>query len=672
MLIFILSQFLILFIVSTLFGARINQYFKLNLHPNLNLVLGFIVILALIYILSMIWVLLRLSTFYFYIVLSILISLCIITSILNIKKYTFSNYKFYVLGLIILIMLMILTFRYSYGIRSFDGAVYLSSILDNINAPFLNAYNPYDGQLVTQINVENDYQSFYYLNSYFLWMFTQIQLFLKQDFYPSLSSVYLVSMTAFYFTFLYHLVLGTIQSLRIKSKTIILFILIYVFGYFTSAYFNSSLAFLGQAYRTLIIGFMSLIVYINLNHHLIDKSSILLLSLSAVAAISTSSSAYFIVFIILYAWLFIKIKDTNNLDYIQYCLIASFPIVLFVLLYIFSNMNFIIGLLGLMCIVFYVLYRNPKTLINLKVVVQYIIPISITFVSMGLILFKGSSITHIFTQASAYDMVFDYFSFYSINQIIINLLLWSSIIILMIKGDRALRNYYLILFIVFINPLNFVFMYELFAGRVVHRVFDVLFNPVSVIILFSIALPLIHKRIRIIFIGILIVLCIHAQTEIYHFVFIRPNNSSYIERITQHEIDVLNVLNTKIQLEKLERPKVISQIHFVKAYVKDITLPLSYRIYRSLDVYEKEIAAPSALWNIFVYRDFESMRIFDTDPDYINTCQYLIEEQVNFVLVARNQFYRENNEYIPLYFRVRDCASLVYENDDYLLYQFYW
>jgi len=672
MLIFILSQFLILFIVSTLFGARINQYFKLNLHPNLNLVLGFIVILSILYLLSMIWVLLRLSTFYFYVILSILFSLCILTSILNIKKYTLSSYKFYALGFIVLIGLMFLTFRYSYGIRSFDGAVYLSSILDNINAPFLNAFNPYDGQLVTQINVENDYQSFYYLNSYFLWMFTQIQLFLKQDFYPSLSSVYLVSMTAFYFTFLYHLVLGTIQSLRIKSKSIILFIFIYIFVYFTSAYFNSSLSFLGQAYRTLIIGFMTLIVYINLNHQISDKHTIRLLSLSSIAAISTSSSAYFIVFTILFAWLFIKIKETNNLDYIQYCLIAAFPIVLFVLLYIFSNMNFIIGLLGLMCIVFYALYRNPKYLINLKGVVQYIIPISITFVSIGLILLRGSSITHIFTQASAYDMVFDYFNFYSFKQILINLLLWSSIIILMIKGDRTLRNYYLALFVIFINPLNFVFMYELLAGQVVHRVFDVIFNPVSLIILFSIALPFIHKRLRIIFICILIVLSIHAQTEIYHFVFIRPNNSSYIERITQNEIDVLNVLNTKIILEKIDRPIVVSQIHFVRAYVKDITLPLSYRTYRSLHVYEKEIEAPSALWNIFVYRDYETMRIFDTAPDYINTCKYLIEEKVNFVLVARNQFYRENGEYIPLYFRVRDCASIVYENDDYLLYQFYW
>jgi len=158
----------------------------------------------------------------------------------------------------------------------------------------------------------------------------------------------------------------------------------------------------------------------------------------------------------------------------------------------------------------------------------------------------------------------------------------------------------------------------------------------------------------------------------YHFVFERPNDSSYIERIPNNEIDVLNVLNTKITLEKLDRPKVVSQIHFVRAYVKNITLPLSYRTYRSLHVYEEVIEAPSELWNIFVYRDFETMRIFDTTPDYANTCKYLIEEKVDFVLVARNQFYREKGDFVPLYFRVRDCASLVYENDDYLLYQFYW
>ncbi|MDP3443963.1 MAG: hypothetical protein Q8T08_13995, partial [Ignavibacteria bacterium] len=145
-----------------------------------------------------------------------------------------------------------------------------------------------------------------------------------------------------------------------------------------------------------------------------------------------------------------------------------------------------------------------------------------------------------------------------------------------------------------------------------------------------------------------------------------------IERIPINELDALNVLNTKIILENLEHPIVISQIHAVKAHVKGIILPLNYQTYRRLRVFEEVVDAPSELWNIFVYREYETMKIFKPEPDYVNACKYLIDEKVNFVLIARNQFYRENGDFVPLYFRVRDCATLIYENDDYLLYQFYW
>jgi hypothetical protein len=662
----------VLVIASTLFGSQIIHLFKLNLSKHLNLILGFIAILSVTYLLSIVWVLLRLSTFSYYIVLSLVFSLSLLTSLINIKKYQFSSLKFYSLGLIIVLGLMALTFRYSFGIRSFDGATYLSSILDNINAPFFNAYSPYDGIIVSRINVENDYQSYYHLNSYFLWMFTQIQLFLKIQFYPSLSSVYLVSMTAFYFTFLYHLVLGTITSFQLKSKIIIGFIFIYLFLYFTSTYFNSSLTFLGQSYRTLIIGFMTLIVFLNIRNNLNDRQSLYLLSFSALAAISTSSSAYFIVFIVLYAWLFIKIQTLSKIEFIQSCVIAALPIISFVILYVFSNSTFVLMLIGLMLVLSILMHRYAKYLFDLKPMVRLVIPFVITLVSIGLILFKGSSITHIFVNASAYDMLFDYFDFYSLKQILINSLLWISMIILIIKGDKSLRNYYLVVFIVFINPLNFVFLNEILASKVVHRVFDVLFNPVSLILMFSITFVYLNKWIKILTLGMLIVLSMYSQTQVYHFVFIRPVDSTYLDRISKNEIDVLNTLNTKIILENLARPKVISQIHTVKAFVKDVTLPLNYSVYRRLRVYEEIVEAPSELWNIFVYRDYETMKIFKPEPDYANTCTYLIDEKVNFVLVARNQFYRVNGDYVPLYLRVRDCATLIYENEDYLLYQFYW
>lgn len=668
---YIAFQTLFLVLVSTLIGAYLNHTFKLNINRFFNLILGFILILIVYYLSGIVWILLRLSTQSYYLFNFIVIGVLLFLSILRFKKNQFIGFRYIILGILLVLFLMGLTLRYSFGIRSFDAAVYMSSVLENINAPFLNAFNPYDGKLVSLINVENDYQSFYHMNSSFLWLFSSVQSINQLDFYPSLSSVYLISMTLFYFIFLYHLILGTIQSLGLKSKYLIIFVLIYFFIYFTSIYYNSSLSFLGQAYRTLIIGFMSLIVYLNLNNMLSDKQTIYLLSLSSFATISTSSSAYFIVFIILFAWLSIKVKEVELVEYVRYCVIGSLPIGLFVVLFLFSNTS----LNGLFLIVFMIsvifVYRFAQNFKCFKMLVQYIVPIVITLISVWIVYFNPNIITQIFVRASKYDMVWDYFTFHNLVYFFFNTIIWGSFLYFMYKTDTQSKNYYLIILIVFINPLNFVFMNELLAGSVVHRVFDVLFNPVSLIWMFSLTELSLHKIIKISLIGLLLLISVQSQRASYHFVFNRPDNSSYLDRINQNELDVMNVLNTKIILEDLDRPSVISQIFYIKAFVKDVELPLSYGFYRRLDIYNV-IDAPNQLWNIFVNRDYEAMRIFKQDPDYENVCQYIVEEEPDFVLVDKDQYYFDGENYVPILFRVRGCGTNIYENDDYVLYQFYW
>lgn len=669
---FIAFQTLFLILASTLIGALINHTFKLNLNAFFNLVLGFILILCVYYLSGIVWVLLRLNPQSYYLLNFGVIGLLVILSILRIKNYQFIKIRYIALGILFVSLLMGLTLRYSFGIRSFDAAVYMSSVIDNINAPFLNAFNPYDGKLVSLINLENDFQSYYHMNSSFLWLFNYYQTMNHLDYYQSLSTVYLISMTLFYFVFLYHLIMGSIQSFSIKSKTSLLFILIYFFAYFTSIYYNSSLSFLGQAYRTLIVAFMTQLVYLNIQKELSDKHTIVLLSLSSFATISTSSSAYFIVFIILFAWLSIKVKDVETVEYVRYCVIATVPIGLFVLLFILANTSFI----GL-CLILYVgilafTYRFASYFKFFKLIVQYLVPIVITVISILLLYFNpNTSITHIFTRASRYDMVWDYFSFHNLVYIFLNFIIWISLIHLIIRSNVLTKNYFLTIIIVFINPLNFVFMSEFLAGQVVHRVFDVLFNPIALIWMFSLIGGYKHKYIKLGLIGALTIISIQSQNTVYHFVFNRPENSSYLDRINQNEMDVMNLLNTKIILEDLDRPSVISQIFYIKAYVKDIELPLSYRIYRGLDIYDV-VDAPDELWNIFVNRDYEAMRIFKQDPDYANVCTYLEEEKPDFVVVDKNQFYFDGENYVPIFFRVRGCGTSIYENDDYILYQFYW
>lgn len=296
---------------------------------------------------------------------------------------------------------------------------------------------------------------------------------------------------------------------------------------------------------------------------------------------------------------------------------------------------------------------------------------SITLISIILILFKGGSIRTLFIYASKYDMVWDYFRLSTPSHIIINGVLWVSLILLIRRSETRFKNYLLYVIIVFINPLNFNFMTQFLAGNVVHRVMDVLFNPVMILIMFSVLYEKLYVVLKVVIIGLICYVSFNYQTNPYHFVFVRDENSSYLDRINQNELEVMNVLNTKITLEKIENPKVISQIIHLKAFVKGIELPLSYRTYRKLDIYDV-VDAPNELWNIFVNRDLGTTQIFKQTPDTNNTCQYLVEEEPDFVLVDKDQFYFDGENYVPIYFRVRGCGTNIYENDDYILYQFYW
>lgn len=119
---------------------------------------------------------------------------------------------------------------------------------------------------------------------------------------------------------------------------------------------------------------------------------------------------------------------------------------------------------------------------------------------------------------------------------------------------------------------------------------------------------------------------------------------------------------------------VVSQVPSVKGFVSNIDSVLDYNSYRSIDRFDLNTTpAFSPLWNIFVPRDYYGQAIFSDEPDYMNTCQYLVESRVDFVLVDSTQYYIDSTGgFVPLFIRVRDCATEVYSNNRYILYQFYW
>jgi len=274
-------------------------------------------------------------------------------------------------------------------------------------------------------------------------------------------------------------------------------------------------------------------------------------------------------------------------------------------------------------------------------------------------------------------MVWYYFNTESVVHIFINIVYFISLLGYLFFINGRYRLYIIGLLILFINPISSLFVTRFLASVVYYRSFEVIFNPFTVLLFSTSVISLVKPKwisgiISVtLLLGFLPSAIQHSQLY-YHNSFLPSEHYSSLYRVESSQIETLSVLKTKIALEAYAPARVVSQIEMVRGFVPNVVTPISNEMIRSINRYTIN-AEKSKLLTIFMNRDFIGQEIFDVVPDYANTCHYLIDERIDFVVVSKNQFYiDEKGIIIPLYFKVRDCATPVFENTDYFIYQFYW
>lgn len=140
------------------------------------------------------------------------------------------------------------------------------------------------------------------------------------------------------------------------------------------------------------------------------------------------------------------------------------------------------------------------------------------------------------------------------------------------------------------------------------------------------------------------------------------------------EIEVLEKLRQIVDLEHYENAKVISQIYATTMYVPDV-----YHMY--FNVYNRRSYDQNILDENFesLYRIFYSPIFAGDDGPRFNapvkdTCNLLILNEVDFIIYRKDLsvFDPNVNSWIPIYWYARDCSEKVLENDQYIMYRFYW
>lgn len=662
---------------SYAYGSIFQDVFEWKISKYINILLGFSIIVGVLNIVIYPIIHYKISSDIFLVLFLVIICL----PIFFYKKVVFFrlNRSALVFGLILIIRILI---SYNRGIaeESFDTVHYLSYIIEAAKGYFLTQFDV-SGSMRIGVEAVDDFSSHYYILSsiYRVIEFTKTNL--NFDILTlTMPSVIWIS-SIFYYILSISLTFASMSILNIRNRIHQLIIILLTQFFIGSFYYNSVFSFYGNTYRTLFTGVLVLLIYLALQRNKFDIYYSILIMLTSSAILGFSGSGYLISFIAIYTYVVLVLRNkglsNKNLALIYGLFI---PVILFVANFwmigkTVSSTTIVILLLFYLLLMVVTFALRFSLQIIYKTFFYVIFPLGILLYSL-----KINQATPLmqdfFIQRSYTDMVWDYLSISSFRNILFNGLLWTSVVFYSLKSKDVFSKYFIVVLAIFINPFIYPFITNVMAYDLVYqRNYDALFNTFTIVLLFAFLLQY-QDRNRTVQIGVISVSIFLAQYSTfnnYHFYFDREENYNGFNRLPQDQVDTFEVLNTKIYLEGYERAKVVSQIISVKGFVPNISTVIDFNVFRNIDrfddIYDTEY---SKLWNIFIYRDYYGQKVFAEEPDYANTCMYLIDEQVDFVIVDSQQFYMENGDYRPLYHRVRDCATEVFSNERYTLYQFYW
>ena len=685
---YIILSTLFITLISYVVGKGLIALLKANLNGMLAIPLGFFSLLGINQFFIYIIIVLKLPTTFFFIgYLLITISIILMGIIRNKFDWRFPNRNELIsIGLLIAYVLFMVyqSSQRTLGSNGFDTVHYLSMVLEGSTQKFFS-YVQYDNGLQTGgINVQYDFQSYYYFGSMLVYLYDKLNQWMSPYYFDISTSIFIWVSSLLYFSINYLTTLAILKPIFKKNRVLALALGIFILFFSSNFYYTNTFTFFGNTYRTLILVLIYFLTHEFMLSKIKLKPFVVLFVILSSALISVSSSGFFIGAMALFALVMILLRYRSEIKLGRTIVLLSSPTLLFAIFYLGANDHSLVLRYSLWVFLLYLLLIIFDFIPNFiqdrfkwffKHILYFALPIMILIFSFYL-RFIGVEATHTFFENhKRYDMVWYYFDT-DLVPLLVNSIWFLSFIPFILISKSKFSSFLRILVITFINPISYVFVYQYLASVVYYRANELIFNVFTLTIMLTYTLDLIRTKTikKALSLGLLaftIVISILQVNAFYNPIFDAGKEFSSLYKINKSEVEPLQVLKTKIALENYQNPVVFSQIEPIRGFV-DVYTPIANETIRGLDKF-KTVPETSKLLNIFVNRDHFGQMIFDKEPDYANTCKYLIEAKADFVIVNRNTAYEISpGQFVPLYFRIRECATDIFTNDDYILYQFYW
>lgn len=591
------------------------------------------------------------------VITTVLLILGIILAFLHLKEVKVSKYWLFVV-LSIFVYLGVFYFCFI-DIEFSDSPMYLNYIAQNINSSTLNKFDLYSGLVGKEWDGLYLYQGYYHFASYLCWMINIPYYLLGSSGYVENIAISTWGLGLLYNVLSSMIIINIIAYLKFDNKYLKFIVLLFTLFFSNFYYWRVVLAFYGNTYRTILITMLMFYSYRFVNDE--NEKFKYLMMLIVGAGIACSSSFLFISFsvlICLCAYLFSNKRPNAFKD----MAIIVLPIAIYASV-MFYKSNKLIGMILAIIFLIYYLFKNTYIVNNIcQIIEKFLFKYAkiIFFIFLPLLLIAYSFYLNVtddnllidyayaLQDHQQYDMVKDYtFRYSGIIDNCLNIIRWLGVAMVIYKahtnGDRYIKYTFVLMLLLFLNPLCASGLAQTIASNVFYRNVEVLFNPFTESLILLCIIDNINNKY--ITMGISAVLLfstvlghalsfVDSDEGLYTFYVNGGKEVDHIYKIEHGEYEVIKRLQDELANDPIDgQPVVISQANGMRTFIPNAYQPITtrdfYYPYNRIDWNFYEIVRKHYPWQEHV------------DTPYENTCMYLERYDVDYLIIK----YWDNPEF---------------------------
>ena len=669
----LLLSLLLTMLVGYGYGEKLNKLFNLN--NSFSLPIGFVLFLTLLQIFYYPVQYFNLSFNYIIIISVIVYGIGLVLFVRYFKSIIKQILSINTIWLMLSFITFIVVYYYCFiDIDFSDSQMYINYISQNVNIDKLNMFHLYTGVTGSEWETIYLYQGYYHFGSFLVWL-TNIPYYL----FNASESVANITIITWGLGIIYSLVSSTffinmINYLDVKDKLFKNSLLLFTLLYSNFYYWRVALSFYGNTFRTLFITMLMFYIYRWIKENKEEYKFIIIIILFA--GLAVSSSFLFISFGVMIAltiYLFINKKDNAFID-MSYLVI---PILIYGVV-IFSKDSMLIAIaLLLLSIIYYIginfkLFKNIISVIErfifkyAKVIFYIIVPIILVIISIYVNVTQTDFLYGFdfwFKDHRKVDMVLDYtFVYSSLLTFILNIFRWYGVyLVLREKGNGYIKVTFIVMLLLFLNPLVSTAISYTIASNVFYRLVEVMFNPFTEAILFIYIVNKFEgkKLVKVLCCFVMIFVtsfnhaCSFLGNDIGHYSFYIEGGkkSMPLYKVTWYEYDVIQKYMNEIKGDG-DSKTILSHTDALRSFS-----PSTKQIFTARDYYYQYTQID---WNFYSIAknmfDWEEER----DANFHHACMYIERYEVDYVILKHNlagKFDKGSDM----------CTYTIYENDVYKL-----